>query len=246
MAPPFTDHFGGHGADYALARPTYPPALYRWIAAQAPATTRVWDCGTGNGQAAVGLAAHFDEVIATDPSEGQLAAATAHPRVRYQQAPAEDSGLPTAHVDAVTVAEAFHWFDVVPFFEEVRRVVRPGGLVAIWGYRAHFVCPDVDAVHRDFRDLIDPWFPEGRARLDAGYAEDPFPFREIAAPDLAMSQTWKVEDALAYLRTWSAVKRFQSAHGEDPVTRFEGLLHEAWGDAAREVTWPLVWRVGFR
>lgn len=83
----FKDHFSGHAADYTRYRPTYPPKLFTWLAQQAPARTLAWDCATGNGQAALGLAAYFDAVIATDASANQIAAASAHSRVRYAVGP---------------------------------------------------------------------------------------------------------------------------------------------------------------
>ena len=69
---PFKDHFSTQAADYAKYRPHYPPALFEYLASIAPAKKVAWDCGTGNGQAALGLALHFEMVIATDPSEKQI------------------------------------------------------------------------------------------------------------------------------------------------------------------------------
>lgn len=243
--PAFDDHFGGHAGDYAANRPTYPDALYAWIAEQAPATTAVWDCGTGNGQAALGLARHFDHVHATDASPGQIAEAPTHPNVTFAVASAEASGLPDASVDAITVAEAAHWFDLDAFYAEVRRVLRPGGLLAIWGYHRTRIDPAVDAVVERFRDDIEPFWPAGRERLDASYRTIPFPFDEITAPDLAMRLDWTVDAYVAYLHTWSAVKRCTAARGADPVTPFVPPLRDAWGPGVREVVWPLHWRVGF-
>src|SRR3954463_11009233 len=107
----FPDHFSDASRAYAAARPTYPEALSAFIASVAPARERAWDCATGNGQAARGLAAHFAEVIATDASAAQIAAATPHARVRFEVAPAECTPLPAKSFDAVCVAQALHWFD---------------------------------------------------------------------------------------------------------------------------------------
>ena len=73
----FKDLFSGHSDLYVRARPHYPEALFDWIAAEAPAHTCAWDAGCGNGQASVALAARFERVIATDPSERQLGNAVA-------------------------------------------------------------------------------------------------------------------------------------------------------------------------
>jgi methylase of polypeptide subunit release factors len=76
----FQDHFSARATDYSKSRPLYPPALFEQLARLAPGRGVAWDCGTGNGQAATGIAEHFDQVIATDPSTAQLAESFPHPR----------------------------------------------------------------------------------------------------------------------------------------------------------------------
>ena len=100
----FKDHFSGHASGYARFRPRYPAQLFRHLASLAPGHRRAWDCATGNGQAAVALAMHFERVIATDASAQQIENAVAHERVEYRVAPAESSGLDARSIDAVTVA----------------------------------------------------------------------------------------------------------------------------------------------
>ena len=102
----FKDHFSGHANLYAQARPTYPPALFDWLASICPQRGLVWDAGCGNGQASLALAAHFDRVFATDPSDTQIAAATPRDNIRYAVEPAERCSLPDGSVDLVTVAQA--------------------------------------------------------------------------------------------------------------------------------------------
>jgi hypothetical protein len=76
----FKDYFSGYADEYTRYRPTYPAKLFNWLAQRAPAHALAWDCATGNGQAALGLAAQFDAVIATDASSAQIVTAHAHPR----------------------------------------------------------------------------------------------------------------------------------------------------------------------
>ncbi len=243
----FHDHFSGHAGQYALARPRYPPALFAWLASLAPARERAWDCGTGNGQCAVGLAEHFAEVVATDPSEPQLRHAFPHPRVRYAVAAAERSGLEDATVDLVTVAQALHWFDLPRFWGEARRVLRPGGALAAWSYGLFTVDPAVDAVIGDlWHRGVGAWWPPERALVDDGYRSIDLPFAEIDAPPFAMEHRWTLADVLNYLRTWSAVQRYLADRGTDPVTAAEPALRDAWGDPTVErlVTWPIAIRAG--
>ena len=89
----FKDHFSKQAADYATFRPRYTQKLFDYLGTIAPSRQLAWDCGTGNGQAAVGLASIFNRVIATDASEKQIANAQSHEKVAYRIAPAENSGI---------------------------------------------------------------------------------------------------------------------------------------------------------
>ena len=119
----FADHFSGRARDYARYRPDYPRALFEFLAGRAPQRAAAWDCATGSGQAALGLAEDFDAVFATDASLNQVASAARHRRVHYAVAPAEEAPLPGGSVALVAAAQALHWFDRVRFWEEARRVI---------------------------------------------------------------------------------------------------------------------------
>src|SRR5260370_27286802 len=112
----FRDQFAQAAPAYATFRPRYPAALFGALAAHAPARHLAWDCATGSGQAAIGLAEHFEQVVATDASEAQLAAALPHPRVRYQRATADASGLSASSVAPVPVAPTLPWLPPPPVF----------------------------------------------------------------------------------------------------------------------------------
>ena len=243
----FKDHFSGHAAAYAQARPTYPPALFDWLAAQCPQRRLAWDAGCGNGQASVALAQHFDDVFASDPSATQIAAALPHPKIRYAVEPAEQCSLPDASVDLITVAQALHWFDCERFYSEVKRVLAPEGRIAVWTYEHSSVAPDVDAIFlRLYRGELDAYWPPERRHVEAGYASLPFPFERIAAPAFELRCDWTADQYLAYLRSWSATQRYLQATGRDAVASIEPDLRVAWGDSAqvRAVMWPLTVKFG--
>ena len=107
-ASTFKDLFSPQAADYARFRPVYPPDLFAWLAAQAPAKRVAVDVGTGNGQAAVALAHHFERVIGVEPSDDQLANAAAAPNVEYRRGTAEATSVDAGSADLLTVAQAFH------------------------------------------------------------------------------------------------------------------------------------------
>ncbi len=242
----FKDHFSQRPAEYARHRPAYPDALFEWLAARAPGRRCAWDCATGNGQAAVALADRFDAVVATDASAAQLERAFAHPRVTYRVAPAEASGLDDASVDLLTVAQALHWFDLDAFWREALRVLRPGGLVAVWSYALHTITPAVDAAtDRLTHDALGPYWPAENRLVFEGYAALPAPFAAEEAPTFAIEADWPLEAVLDYVRTWSAAQRGLAATGRDLVGEMAPRFAAAWGDAARRrVRWPLHLRVG--
>ena len=241
MRPAFADHFSAHAADYARFRPTYPESLFDWIARSAPARHAAWDCGCGNGQATLPLAERFDQVIATDPSAEQIAQAPLHPRISWRIAPAEASGLDAVSIDAVTVAQALHWFDLPRFWAEVRRVVRPGGLVVAWSYGIPFL-DDADATRplRHFHDeVVGPFWPIERGHVDLRYQSIDFPFDRLAGPDIGLGASWTMDQFAGYLQTWSATRRYIKAIGTDPVPGFVDQLRAWWGAGPRDVRWPL-------
>jgi ubiquinone/menaquinone biosynthesis C-methylase UbiE len=142
----FKDHFSKQSADYAKFRPKYPRQLFEYLSTIAPSRQLAWDCGTGNGQAAVGLASVFDRVIATDASEKQIANAQAHERVEYRLASAENSGLESTTIDLIMVAQALHWFDLDRFYAEAQRVLKADGVLAASAYLFAQIEPAIDAV----------------------------------------------------------------------------------------------------
>jgi SAM-dependent methyltransferase len=243
----FQDHFSSRATMYARARPTYPPSLFADLAALAPGHGLAWDCGTGNGQAARGLAAHFDQVRATDPSAPQLAHAPPHPKIEFRLAEERDSGLAASTVDLVTAAQAAHWFDLEAFYAEARRVLRPGGLIAIWCYSLLHIGPGIDERIRHFYEVtVGPYWPPGRKHTEVGYRTLPFPFPELPFPSAVMEQHWGLEELGAYLRTWSSVMRFMESLGTDPVGPLLQELAPAWGPAETQwrIEWPLAGRIG--
>ncbi len=242
----FKDHFSAHAAEYAQHRPTYPDGLFAWIRSAAASDARVvWDCACGNGQASRGLARHFEQIIATDASAKQIAAAVATPNIDYRVTGAFDSGLDTDSVDVVTVAQALHWFAGDAFFNEARRALRPGGLLCVWAYGLQRISPEIDPAIDDFYwNTLDGYWPPERAHIDDLYQSLPFPSPELETPELAMRIDWTLGEFLSYVNTWSAVRRRESEMGRDPIAELRTALRDPWGnsDARRTVSWPLIVR----
>ncbi|KAL7231049.1 hypothetical protein ACSBR2_009344 [Camellia fascicularis] len=204
---------------YLDARPNYPRQWYSLLANRTSLHSFAWDVGTGNGQAALGVAEHYEKVIGTDVSEAQLKCAMPHPRVKYLHTPLSLSddelvnliGVDNS-VDLVTVAQAVHWFDLPRFYSIVTRLLRkPGGMIAVWGYNDIAVNPEFDPVMKRFHDTTLPfWHPNIQYIFD-GYRTLPFPFESIGlgleGEPLALDipKELSFDGFLGMVRSWSAV-----------------------------------------
>lgn len=244
----FKDHFSRQAADYAKFRPGYPRELFAYLGTIARSRQLACDCGTGNGQAAVGLASVFDRVIATDASAKQIANAQPHERIEYRVAPAENSGIKSGTADLIMVAQALHWFDLDRFYAEAHRVLKPNGILAASAYNLLQIEPATDEiVNRYYFEVVGPFWPPER-KLIENFADLPFPFHEIQPRKFEMTAQWDLEQLVGYLKTWSSTQRFITANGSDPLDEIADELRAAWGDAkqTRRVIWPLTLRVGVK
>jgi SAM-dependent methyltransferase len=246
---PYADHFSRVASAYASARPSYPEELFSYLAGLVPRRDLAWDCAAGSGQASLPLTRFFRLVLASDISIAMLKQAAAHPRIHHQVMAAEASGLRSASVDLVTVAQALHWLDVDSFYSEVTRILLPGGALAVWTYGLHYLRdPAIDnQLAQFYRDTIGAYWAPERCHVDSGYRNLPFPFPELAPPRFAMVAEWSLPQLLGYIGTWSAVQRFRESQGFDPVVELSQELAQVWGPGERRrVEWPLSVRVGYR
>ncbi|NDP47592.1 MAG: class I SAM-dependent methyltransferase [Sulfuriferula multivorans] len=243
----FKDHFSTSSDRYAAYRPAYPAALFEWLSSQCGERDSAWDCATGSGQAALGLSPYFRQVVATDASAEQIRHAEGHPNIDYRVASAEASGLADHSMDLVTVAQAAHWFDLPRFYAEAMRVLKPGGIVVLWGYGRMVLPERMDAPFQHFyAETVGPYWPPERTLIDDAYRSLEFPFAEIQALAFNIEIEWTLPRLMDYLSTWSAVKRYQAEQGNNPLPALMAELQPSWGnpDTALHLQWPLFLRAG--
>lgn len=241
------DNFSLQSKDYANFRPRYPVALYDFLYSNLRSFERALDVATGNGQVAAELAKRFTTVYATDISKKQLAESPILPNVFYKAEAAEDASFPDHYFDLITVAQAIHWFDFDKFYAGVKRMLKPGGLVAVIGYGLISINEHIDPwLQHFYKNITGPYWDKERKYIDELYTTIPFPFTEIPAPHLQIAYSWTRQQFIGYINTWSAVQHFIKANNSHPLSKeLKQQLSLLWpDDVLYKISFPLVFKTG--
>jgi SAM-dependent methyltransferase len=186
-------------------------------------------------------------VVATDASEEQLENAFSHDRIDYRAERAEETTIKGESVDLITVGTAVHWFDFAPFYEEVRRVSKPGAVLAVWTYFFPVIEPALDRwLQRYYYETLAGFWPERIHYLEEHYQTLPFPFDEIEPPPFRMEAQWGLSDLVGFIASWSATRKYLEEKGSAALDKPMAELEEAWGPKTRKrkIRWPLYVRIG--
>ncbi|MFM8912789.1 MAG: class I SAM-dependent methyltransferase [Flammeovirgaceae bacterium] len=239
------DLFSSHSAQYHTFRPSYPPELFEFIYGHVRHFDAAWDCATGSGQAAFALAKKFSRVCATDISQSQLSHAAPAHNIDYSTAAAEHTKFADRSFDLIAVAQAAHWVNHDLFYYEARRVGKEGAMRALWGYGLLQTSAKIDGHIQEFyTKVVGPFWDTERKHIDAHYRTLPFPFEEVDSPPFTFSLLWTIDQLQGYLSTWSAVHKFKSANGYDPVPALIGKVRGLWHEPTQTITFPLFLRLG--
>ena len=201
------DNFSNQADAYAKYSPHYPQELFDFILQQVTRKENAWDCATGNGQTAKVLAGYFENVFATDISQKQIDNAQQAANIHYSVQTAEQTNFPDNTFDLIAVSQALHWFEFNSFYNEIKRIAKPGSVFAAWSYSLLYISPEIDKLIRSFyKDVTGHYYWDAeRKYVDEEYKTIPFPFNEIATPKFTMEYLWTMEELQGYLTTWSAV-----------------------------------------
>lgn len=227
----FKDYFSTQAKEYSKYRPKYPDELFSFLSSLVNEHNTAWDCATGNGQAAIGLVPYFEKIIATDPSSSQIEHAELHPKIEYRVASAENSGLESDSIDLLTVATAIHWIDTDKFYPEAKRIIKNGGVLAVWTYSESTVTEEIDKVSAYYgHTIIGEHWPEENKKAWDFENKIHLPFEAIETPKFEIHLDWNLDDYLKYLYTWSATHNYIRKTGKNPVEIAYNDFMTAWGD----------------
>lgn len=243
----FKDNFSTQSDVYVRYRPKYPLELYSYLSSLTDAHELAWDCGTGNGQAAIDLAVFYNKVVATDPSESQIKNSLPNEKVKYLVEKAEDTSIDSNSVDLLTIANALHWFDFEAFYKEANRVLKNKGVIAAWSYGLPSISKKVDKIIRHFHDdiLNDYWLEENRL-IDKKYLTISFPFEQINSPKFFYEKKMNLNELIGLVNTWSAIQRFITKNKYNPTEQLFNSLIAIWkrSEIEKKLRWELILIIG--
>ena len=241
------DLFSNHSHHYKAFRPSYPSALYGDVLSHTKGRKLCWDCATGNGQVAVEMAKHFQLVHATDISKYQLLQAPKLSNIHYAHGRAEKTTFDDASLDLITVGQALHWFDQLAFNKEAKRVLCPGGSIAVWTYGLLRISPLVDQVIDEFySDIMGAYWAPERSHVDSKYADIPFDFSNVRKFQYRLELSWTLNHLEGYLNTWSSVQKYKETNDEkNPVAWVMNRIDSRQGPKSKlAVEFPLYLQMG--
>jgi ubiquinone/menaquinone biosynthesis C-methylase UbiE len=242
------DLFSRQADAYAKYRPGYPATLIEYITGFVKEKNTVWDCATGNGQAAVLLASYFKKVVATDTSEKQIRLAVQKENIEYAVGQAEQTGFADNSFDLITVAQAYHWLRFDAFEKEVKRVAKPGAVIAVWGYNI----PQCDnaalnkLIRHFYTAVVGKYWDAERKYIDEYYRTVPFNFEELPSKEFFIKAAWNKNDLPGYLNSWSSVQHFIKVNNQNPVDEIAAEIGKQWPaeNASIQFSFPVFLRMG--
>ncbi|UPT66237.1 MAG: class I SAM-dependent methyltransferase [Sphingobacteriales bacterium JAD_PAG50586_3] len=195
---------------------------------------------------AVELAKRFTNVYATDISQKQLDNAALVDNIHYSLQRAEESGFADNTFSLITVAQALHWFNFEAFNAEVKRVLKPRGIIAVWLYDVLSVNPAIDKHFMHFYKVTtNPYWDAERIHIDEHYKSIPFPFIDVEKASFVIEVEWDIKQFEGYLNTWSGVQKFITANNYNPVDGLIDELKPFWPDGEiHTVKFPVYLQLG--
>ena len=236
------DCFSKQAEAYSQFRPEYPKEFFDFLLAQVADNEICWDCATGNGQAAKNLSQYFKKIIATDLSAEQVQHAVPDTKISYHIVSAEQAHFEPHSLDLITVAQALHWFNLDIFYSNVKRFLKPNGIIATWGYDFFTISPELDEILDPYgREFLKNYWSEKNWILIGGYKNISFPFSKIESPNFYINVSWDYYQMKGYLESWSATQKFKDKNQSDPFESIRVQVENLWGakEQKKIISWKL-------
>ena len=231
------DLFSKQSETYAKYRPTYPRELFDYILQFVKQRECAWDCGTGNGQAAVVLADYFEKLNASDISEAQVSKAVIKANIEYHICPAEQTPFADNSFDLITVATAYHWLHWKEFKKEATRVGKPGSVIAVWAYNI-FSANDEKVnqlIHHFYYDIVYTYWDAERRHVENNYTSVEFDFDPLPSKDFRTDLNWTKEQFIGYLQSWSSVQNYIKTNQSSPIDLINQQINAVWREGETRI-----------
>lgn len=209
-----------HASIYRKFRPTYPQKILELISSYVKARSGRFDLAVdvacGSGQSTFYLQDTFRQCIGVDISKAQVEQAQAFSEekkannVKFMEGSADRLPMEDSSVDVVTIAQAWHWLEPSLFYNECKRVLCPGGTLAVYGYgQGHLTNKKSDALLQHFyKVILKGYWHERREHIDNEYKEVILPFDDTEQHDFTMSKQLSLDSYFGYVSTWSAYQKY--------------------------------------
>ncbi|GLG99762.1 Uncharacterized protein GBIM_06153 [Gryllus bimaculatus] len=267
MSSSWKSYFKGeeHAAVYNKIRPSPPQALIENIVEylleklKSPLNEAL-DVGCGSGQSTKVLEPYFKKITGIDTSEEQIIEAQSkntYPKITYRIGSAEKIEYPDASVQLITASQACHWFDLPKFYEEVERILVPGGILAMYGYL--LPTPMWNEKTEELSGIVYKYYnialgkyipPESRMVYLENYRGDdfmkiPFAKEPIIRDESVSSETpGTVADIVGFMKSGSAFQNFLNIEGSAKASallqEFEKELMDTLGISAPPEETPII------
>lgn len=223
-------HFeeSSHSQLYSVFRPRPPHSLVEKVLEGLPLKNRerAIDIGCGSGQSTFVLQSHFKEIVGIDVSSTQIDEAKKllgqDSTIIFKVGPAESLPFQDTCIDLVTCCQTIHWLDIPKFYLEVDRVLKPGGILAVYGY--HFTGPSpnvpsykaIEQLKKELYETTQPFWDSKRVLVDQGYTTIPqIPYPNFYRDESHYSDVeGTLEDLIGYISTWSGFRKFKKVKGD--------------------------------
>ena len=210
-----------HASIYRQYRPAYPQKVLEIITNYVKKWSGGYDVAVdvacGSGQSTFYLQNTFRRCIGVDISKAQVKEASQAcqekglPNIEFVQGSAADIPMEASSVDVVTIAQAWHWVDPESFYAECKRILKPGGCLAVYGYGNGQIINNTECnvLLKDFyTKTLKGYWNDRRRHIDNEFKEVVLPFSNTERHYTSMLHITSLDWFIGYVSTWSGYCKY--------------------------------------